>query len=89
MKGIIALDIGLPQEYVDHKMKLTDKLVIRGMNALSEIGFARLFPTAAYDPEVIEQNFLTKQEKEIFKAISLKQFFNDNMMDELLQITNN
>lgn len=89
VKGIIALDIGLPHEYVDHKMTWTEKLMIRGMNFLTDVGFSRLFPTLAYDPEVINQDFLTKKEKEIFKAISFKQFFNDNMMEELLQVTAN
>ncbi|HEY2493084.1 MAG TPA: alpha/beta hydrolase, partial [Paenibacillus sp.] len=85
VKGIIALDIGLPQEYVTYKMDLIDSLTIRGVNVLTGIGFHRLVPSATYDPEVIQQSFLTKHEKEIFKAISYKQVFNDDMEQEMLQ----
>ncbi|MGF7048266.1 pimeloyl-ACP methyl ester carboxylesterase [Paenibacillus sp. DS2015] len=89
IKGIIALDIGLPQEYVDYRISLADSLTIRGMNVLTKMGFQRLFPSATYDPEVIKQSFLTEQEKEIYKAISYKQAFNDDMEQEILQSYDN
>lgn len=89
VKGIIALDIGLPEQYVTHKISLVDSLKIRGMNLLTKIGFQRLVPAATYNPEVIQQSFLTEQEKEIYKALSYKQAFNDDMEQELLQSYNN
>lgn len=42
-------------------------------------------PSAVYNPEVIRQSFLTDEEKEIYKAINFKQFFNADMEHELLQ----
>lgn len=89
IKAIIALDIGLPHEYADHKLGLTDSFMIRGMSLLTKIGFHRLVPSAVYDPEVIKQSFLTNQEKKEFKAISYKQIFNDNMKQELLRSAEN
>ncbi|MEB9975710.1 alpha/beta hydrolase [Bacillus cereus] len=89
VKAIIAIDIGLPHQYVTHKMNLIDSLIIRGMNLLTKIGFHRLVPSTTYDPEVIQQSFLTEQEKEIFKALSYKQIFNDDMVQELSQSYNN
>lgn len=89
IKGMIALDIGLPQQYVTHKMSLTDSLKVRGIHVLTKVGFHRLIPSAAYNPEVIRQSFLTDQEKEIYKALSYKQFFNHDMEQELLQIYKN
>ncbi|MEH6941421.1 alpha/beta hydrolase [Bacillus sp. JJ722] len=89
VKGIIGLDIGLPQDYVTYKMGRVDSLIIRGMNILTKLGVHRLVPSATYDPEVIKQSFLTENEKEIFKAISYKQAFNDDMEDERLQIYDN
>ncbi|MGF9977137.1 alpha/beta fold hydrolase [Viridibacillus arvi] len=89
VKGIIALDIGLPKQYVTHKMSLVDSLTVRGMNLLSKMGFHRLFPSLTFNPEVIKQSFLTEHEKEVFKAISYKQFFNNNMEQELLQVYEN
>jgi pimeloyl-ACP methyl ester carboxylesterase len=85
VKGMIALDIGLPQQYVNYKMGLIDTISIKGMNLLSKIGYHRLIPSAAYNPEVIQQNFLTNYEKEIYKALSYKQFFNNDMKNELLR----
>lgn len=85
IKSIIGLDIGLPQEYAKYKMTLADTLVIRGMNLLTRMGVHRLFPDATYDPEVLNQPFLTEEEKEVFKAISYKKAFNKNMMEEVLQ----
>lgn len=84
IKGMIALDIGLPQQYVTHKMSLTDSLKVRGIHVLTKVGFHRLIPSAAYNPEVIRQSFLTDQEKEIYKALSYKQFFNHDMEQENL-----
>ena len=89
VKGIIALDIGLPREYVTYKMGLVDSLTIRGMNILTKIGFHRLVPSTTYDPEVIKQSFLTEHEKETFKAISYKQAFNNDMAQEILQTYDN
>ncbi|PDY25391.1 hypothetical protein COM83_04470 [Bacillus cereus] len=89
VKAIIAIDIGLPHQYVTHKMNLIDSLTIRGMNLLTKIGFQRLVPSTTYDPEVIQQSFLTEQEKEIFKALSYKQIFNDDMVQELSQSYDN
>ncbi|WP_242274195.1 alpha/beta fold hydrolase [Bacillus cereus group sp. BfR-BA-01310] len=85
IKGIIALDIGLPQQYVKYKSEVDKStLKIRGMNILTEMGVHRLLPSTTYNPEVIRQSFLTKHEKEIYKAISYKQFFNVDMKQELL-----
>ena len=89
VKGIIALDIGLPEEYVNYEMSLADSFTIRGMNVLTRIGFHRLVPSATYDPEVVRQSFLTEREKEIFKAISYKQAFNNDMKQEVLQNNKN
>ncbi|MGG0241023.1 alpha/beta fold hydrolase [Bacillus rhizoplanae] len=89
IKAIIALDIGLPQQYVTYKMSLVDSLKIKGMNILTKIGFQRLVPSATYNPKVIQQSFLAEHEKEIYKALSYKQAFNDDMEQELLQSYNN
>ncbi|SFI81052.1 MULTISPECIES: alpha/beta fold hydrolase [unclassified Bacillus (in: firmicutes)] len=89
IKGIIALDIGLPQQYVTYKRDLVDTLKIKGMNIFTKIGLHRFVPSLAYNPEVIRQSFLTEQEKEVYKAIANKQFFNDDMEQELLQAYEN
>ncbi|GKU84034.1 alpha/beta hydrolase [Niallia sp. NCCP-28] len=84
VKAIIALDIGLPKQYVKHKLGFLNSLTIRGMNLLTKIGFHRLAPSLTYNPEVIKQTFLKEHEKEMYKAISYKQTFNDDMEQELL-----
>ncbi|WJE53702.1 alpha/beta hydrolase [Bacillus cereus] len=89
VKGIIAVDIGLPKQYVTHKRGLVDSLKIRGIHILTKIGVHRLIPSVTYNPEVIRQSFLTEHEKEMYKALSYKQFFNDDMKQELLQSYNN
>ena len=89
VKGIIALDIGLPHQYVTHKMGMVDSLTVRGVNILTKMGLHRLVPSAVYNPEVIRQSFLTDHEKEMYKTLSYKQFFNDDMEQELLQSYNN
>lgn len=89
IKGIIALDIGLPSQYVEHKMGQIDLWTVRGMNLLTKLGLHRLTPSKVYNPEVMEQSFLTKEEKEIYIALSYKQFFNDDMKNELLHVYEN
>lgn len=89
VEAIIALDIGLPQQYVTHKMGALDSFMIKGMNLLTKIGFHRLAPSQTYNPEVIKQSFLTDREKELYKAISYKQVFNNDMKQELLQVDEN
>lgn len=89
VKAIIALDIGLPKQYVDYKLGFLDTLTVRGMTLLTKMGFHRLVPSTTYNPEVIKQTFLTEHEKEIYKAISYKQFFNNDMEQELLQSYDN
>lgn len=85
VKAIIAIDVGLPQQYAMEKMSLSNSLAIRGMSLLTKIGLHRLVPSAAYNPEVIQQSFLTEEEKELYKAQSYKQIFNEDMVQELLQ----
>ncbi|KUP32180.1 alpha/beta fold hydrolase [Bacillus halotolerans] len=85
IKAIIAMDIGLPQQYVTYKLSGIDRLKMRGIHLLTSIGFHRFMPSAVYNPEVIRQSFLTDEEKEIYKAIHFKQFFNADMEHELLQ----
>ncbi|MFJ3387009.1 alpha/beta fold hydrolase [Lysinibacillus sp. NPDC086135] len=89
IKGIIALDIGLPSQYVEHKMGVVDVWMVRGMNMLTKLGVHRLTPSKVYNPEVMKQSFLTAEEKEIYKALSYKQFFNDDMKNELLHVYEN
>ncbi|WP_316275136.1 alpha/beta fold hydrolase [Bacillus halotolerans] len=85
IKVIIAMDIGLPQQYVTYKLSGIDRLKMRGFHLLTSIGFHRFMPSEVYNPEVIRQSFLTDEEKEIYKAINFKQFFNADMEQELLQ----
>ncbi|MEY9979188.1 alpha/beta hydrolase [Lysinibacillus sp. RC79] len=89
IKGIIALDIGLPGQYVEHKMGVVDLWTVKGMNLLTKIGLQRLIPSKVYNSEVMKQSFLTAEEKEIYKALSFKQTFNDDMKNELLQVYEN
>jgi len=89
IKGIIALDIGLPQQYVAHPLGFMDSVMVRGTNLLTALGFHRFAPSMVYNPEVIRQSFLTEQEKKVYKALSFKQFFNRDMERELLQSYNN
>lgn len=56
---------------------------------MTSIGFHRFMPSAVYNSEVIRQSFLTDEEKEIYKAINFKQFFNADMEHELLQSDQN
>ncbi|WP_374966979.1 alpha/beta fold hydrolase [Lysinibacillus sp. RS5] len=89
IKGIIALDISLPSQYIEHKMGVADSWTVRGMNLLTDMGLHRLAPSKVYNPEVIKQTFLTDEEKEIYKALSFKQFLNDDMKNELLHVYDN
>ncbi len=89
IKGIIGLDIGLPSQYVEHKMGVVDVWTVKGMNLLTKLGVHRLAPSKVYNPEVIKQSFLNEEEKEIYKALSYKQAFNDDMKNELLQVYEN
>jgi len=89
VKGIIALDIGLPQQYVAHPFGFMDSVMARGTNLLTAVGFHRFAPSMVYNPEVLRQSFLTEQEKEVYKALSFQQFFNRDMERELLQSYNN
>ncbi|GAB0168321.1 alpha/beta hydrolase [Lysinibacillus sp. CTST325] len=89
IKGIIALDIGLPSQYVEHEMGAVDVWTVRGMNLLTKLGVHRLTPSQVYNPEVIKQSFLTEEEKEMYKALSYKQVFNNDMKNELLHVYEN
>lgn len=89
IKAIIALDVGLPPGYVAYNMPMMESITIQAMNLLTKLGGHRLFPDIVYDPEVIAQTFLTDDEKEIVKAISYKQVFNNDMKREILQVFDN
>ena len=85
VKAIVALDIGLPSQYIKHPIGFAEKMFTKAGNVLSELGFQRIMPTLAYNETVLEKDFLTSKEKEIFKAISNKHGINNDMVQEVLQ----
>ncbi|GAA3348650.1 alpha/beta hydrolase [Lysinibacillus sp. FSL M8-0216] len=89
VKGIIALDIGLPSQYVKHKMGTFDRWMVKGMSLATKVGLHRLVPSQVYNPQVMNMSFLTTEEKEIYQALSFKQFFNEDMKNELLHVYEN
>lgn len=89
VKAIVALDIGLPSQYIKHPMGLAEKTFMKAGNVLSELGFQRVFPILAYNDAVLEKDYLTSKEKDIFKAISNKQGINNDMKQEMLNSVDN
>lgn len=89
VKGIIALDIGLPSQYVKHKMSTFDRWMVKGVSLATSVGLHRLVPSQVYNPQVLNMSFLTTEEKEIYQALSFKQFFNEDMKNELLHVYEN
>ncbi|MDM5350211.1 alpha/beta hydrolase [Lysinibacillus sphaericus] len=89
VKGIIALDIGLPSQYVKHKMSIFDRWMVKGVSLATSVGLHRLVPSQVYNPQVLNMSFLTTEEKEIYQALSFKQFFNEDMKNELLHVYEN
>jgi pimeloyl-ACP methyl ester carboxylesterase len=89
VKAIVALDIGLPSQYIKHPVGFAEKTFMKAGNILSELGFQRVFPILAYNDAVLEKDFLTSKEKDIFKAISNKQGINNDMKQEMLNAVNN
>ncbi len=89
VKGIIALDIGLPSQYVKHKMGTLDRWMVKGMSLATKVGLHRLVPSQVYNPQVLNMSFLTTEEKELYQALSFKQFFNEDMKNELLHVYEN
>lgn len=89
VKGIIALDISLPSQYIKHRMGTVDRWMVKGMYLATRIGFHRLMPSQVYNPQVLNMSFLTADEKKMYKALSFKQFFNEDMKNELLQVYEN
>jgi len=89
VKAIVALDIGLPSQYIKHPVGFVEKAFMKAGTILSALGFQRLFPSLAYNEAVLEKDFLTSKEKSIFKAISNKQGINNDMEQEMLHSVTN
>jgi pimeloyl-ACP methyl ester carboxylesterase len=89
VKGIIALDIGLPSQYVKHPMGTVDRWMVKGMSLATRMGLHRLLPSQVYNPQVLKMSFLTAEEKKMYQALSFRQFFNEDMKNELLQVYEN
>lgn len=70
-------------------MGVIDRWTVKGMNLLTKLGVHRLTPSQVYNPEVMKQSFLSEEEKEIYKALSYKQVFNNDMKNELLHVYEN
>lgn len=83
IKGIVGLDIGLPNEYVNQKLRGLHLFIVDLQSFLVKVGVHRFVPSITFDKKVIDSDFLTKEEKEIFKALSYKNVLNQNMIDEL------
>lgn len=89
VKAIVALDIGLPTQYIKHPVGLAEKTFMKAGNVLSKLGFQRVFPILAYNDAVLDKDFLTSKEKDIFKAISNKQGINNDMKQEKVNSVDN
>lgn len=83
VKGIIGLDIGLPEEYKNQTLRKSDLLFLDFSSFLAKAGVYRLLPSIAYDKTIVNGNFLSKNEKELYKALCYKNLYSLDMVKEI------
>lgn len=83
IKCIIGLDIGLPEEYANQTFKKSDLLSLDFVSLLGKIGVGRLLPSMVYDKNIVNENFLSSDEKELYKALCYKNLFTSDMVNEI------
>lgn len=83
VKGLIGLDIGLPEEYANQTLKKSDLLFLDFSYFLAKVGVYRFLPSIAYDKTIVNGNFLSENEKELYKALCYKNLYTSDMVKEI------
>ncbi|MCX7923339.1 MAG: alpha/beta hydrolase [Clostridia bacterium] len=89
VKAIIGLDIGLPEEYAAQSFSKSDLFLFDLQAFLVRTGVHRLVPSITYDSTIINDNFLSKDEKELYKALCYRNLFTEDMVNELKSLQAN
>lgn len=82
IKAIIGLDIGFPEGYVEQGVKKSDLLTIKLQALLAKSGVHRLLPSLVFDKTILESNFLSEDEKELYKALTYKNLLSKDAIRE-------
>jgi pimeloyl-ACP methyl ester carboxylesterase len=82
VKAIIGLDMGLPSEYAASGLSKSEQRFNNLESFLVKTGIYRLFPSMVYDTTIINDNFLSKDEKELYKALNYKNALRKDMLTE-------
>lgn len=83
VKAIIGLDMGYPEAYAKEGVKKSDLLAMKGQAFLVKCGVNRLFPSLAFDKTVLNCNFLSADDKNLYKAITCKKLLSRDVVNEL------
>lgn len=89
VKAVIGLDIGLPDLYVEHGMKKSDRFFMDVQAFLFKSGILRLVPSMALNAKILEGDFLSEKEKEVYKALTYKNALSKNVLGEFKAIEAN
>lgn len=89
VKAIIGLDIGLPDLYVEHGIKKSDRFAMDVQAFLFKSGVLRLAPSVALNAKVLEGDFLSEKEKDVYKALTYKSLLSKNVLGEYKAIEAN
>lgn len=94
IKAIIGLDIDYPEAYVEayknYGKKLKSNLYLMKLqSALIQCGIHRLFPSISLDDKVLKSNFLSENDKKLYKALTYKKLLSKNVINEFSSLESN
>lgn len=89
VKAIIGLDIGYPEVYLEHNLSKSTLFVLNAQSFLTKFGVHRLFPSMALQEVVLDSNLLSKDDKELYKALTYKKLQSSDTVNELNAIEKN
>lgn len=89
VKGIMGLDIGFPQGYLEQGFPKSAYRMYHFQAFLTKWGVHRLLPGMFLSEAVLTGDYLTDAEKEEYKALSYKNLLSDDVVQEFMELKAN
>lgn len=86
VKGIIGLDMALPSSYADLKLYPS---IYKILQVAADLGLSRISYSVDKNIPAIQAGDLTREEKQVYKAIFYRRPLSDAVIDEVKQVQQN
>ncbi|MBM7616409.1 hypothetical protein [Alkaliphilus hydrothermalis] len=89
VKATIGLDIGIPKGYVEQGLPKSALFLRKTQLLLVKLGVHRFFPSVTLHKPVLDSDYLSQEDKDLYKALMYKKLLTKDIINELGSVMKN